>query len=88
MFFRKYLSWLFERRPSQQARRFKGIYLPLARSNEGLSDDQEYVNSAVKQVEDLLQHTELTANTRILDFGYGQGRFSIGLLAHTPNIKS
>lgn len=69
-----------------KSRRYKGLYLPLIRSAEGLSDDQEYVNSAVEQIDDLLQYCELTSNTQILDFGCGQGRLANGLLFRVPNI--
>ncbi len=77
---------LFHRKLSHQTRRYKGLYLPLARSNEGLSGDQEYVNSAVEQVDDLMQFCELKSNMHILDFGCGQGRLANGLLVRAPNI--
>lgn len=73
---------------SNKSRRYQNLFLPLVRSNEGLSDDQEYIKSAVGQVEALLQYCELTSDTHILDFGCGQGRFANGLLVRAPNIGS
>ena len=54
-----------------QARWFENIYLPSKRFNEKLSDDQAYVNSAVKQVDSLRNYCTLNKDTRILDFGCG-----------------
>jgi len=63
-----------------QARRFDNIYLPSKRFNEKLSDDHIYVNSAVEQVDSILNYCTLNKDTRILDFGCGQGRFANGLI--------
>lgn len=82
------LKRLTSRVLEHQARRYKSLYLPLVRSNEGLSDDQEYINSAIEQVNALLQFCELSSNTRLLDFGCGQGRFANGLLIRIPSIGS
>src|SRR5688572_17564926 len=73
---------------SQDARQHGNLFLPYNRSNEGLSDDQEYLGSAIEQVDELLQYCPLTGDTSILDFGCGQGRFANGLLASGKNIKS
>ena len=72
---------------SNEARKYKQLYLPLERSNEQLSGDEEYINSATEQVDDLSIYCDLTAETRVLDFGCGQGRFANGLLVRQPDIK-
>lgn len=62
------------------ARPYGLLHLPVTRSNEGLTDDQAFVDSALEQVRQLSRYTSFTAETQILDFGCGQGRFAIGLL--------
>lgn len=64
-----------------EARRFGSLYLPLARSNEGLADDLAYIESAKEQVGDLARYCSMGESISILDFGCGQGRFANGLLA-------
>lgn len=56
---------------------YEGLVLPRKRSNLGLRDEATYVASAVEQIEPLSDR--LKPNSRILDFGCGQGRFLIGL---------
>lgn len=73
--------------PADKCRRYGAINLPLTRSNEGLLGDVDYVNSATEQVDDLMKYTTIGANTRILDFGCGQGRFANGLLARSLEIS-
>ena len=68
------------------ARRYKGVYLPLHRANEHLNDDVEYINSAIQQIGVLEQYSPLSKNTRVLDFGCGQGRFANGLLLYYPEL--
>lgn len=68
------------------AQRYKHIYLPRFRSNENLSDDDAYINSALQQIESLQKYCVLTHKTRILDFGCGQGRLANGLLFTNPDI--
>lgn len=55
---------------------YKGLHFPQSRSNETLSDNEEYLRSGLHQVE-FLSYNELISNknnkTRVLDFGCGQG---------------
>jgi SAM-dependent methyltransferase len=69
-----------------KARRYKDGYLPIHRSNEHLTDDETYVNSALQQISELKQYSPLSQNTSILDFGSGQGRLAIGLLQCCPDL--
>ena len=70
------------------ARRYKDVYLPFLRSNEHLSDDENYVNSALWQISELKQYSPLSQKTSILDFGCGQGRLAIGLLLCCSDLGS
>jgi len=70
------------------ARRYKHVYLPLTRSNEHLTDDKAYVESALSQITELKEYCPLSKNTNILDFGSGQGRLAIGLLLNCPELGS
>ena len=83
----QYFSNLFFPDTSDQVRHYKGMHLPVTRSNEGLSDDLDYVNSALEQIDSLSQYCELTPHTRILDFGCGQGRLANGIILKIPNIE-
>ena len=82
-----FIRKLFLRGTSLKARAYKGIYLPFVRSNEGLSNDENYVNSALEQVRSLSSYCDLTSHTRVLDFGCGQGRFANGLILHESKIE-
>lgn len=73
--------------PLDQVRRYGSLNLPLIRSNENLSEDADYVNSAVEQVDELTRYTSIGASSRILDFGCGQGRFANGLLARALQVE-
>ena len=73
---------------SHQARQHGDLFLPISRSNEGLSDDLIYLGSAIEQIDELLQYCSLTSDSSILDFECGQGRFANGLLAHAITIKN
>lgn len=53
---------------------FKGLILPKARSNEGLSENEAYLHSGVEQIDYLVQNGLLRDHSYILDFGCGQGR--------------
>lgn len=71
---------------STQARQYGSTFLPVSRSNEGLSDDAAYLESAIEQVDELLRYCSLTSDSSVLDFGCGQGRFANGLLARAKCI--
>jgi len=53
---------------------FEGLKLPKTRSNQGLSNHKDYVNSGIEQINFLVQKQLITPNTEVLDFGCGQGR--------------
>ena len=69
-----------------QARPFGDVFLPLRRSNEGLSNDAAYVRSAIDQVQEVARHCPLVPASSVLDFGCGQGRFANGLVAGPVSI--
>ncbi|MEE2876900.1 MAG: class I SAM-dependent methyltransferase [Candidatus Neomarinimicrobiota bacterium] len=71
----------------RRARRYKNIYLPTKRSNEKLYDDESYINSVLEQIDFLNRYVDLNDNTRIIDFGCGQGRFANGLILKFPNLQ-
>lgn len=55
---------------------FKGLHLPVSRSNQGLSDNETYLNDTIKQI-----NTAFDCNLSdkcVLDFGCGQGRLLNG----------
>lgn len=58
---------------------YKGLYLPPFRENQGLSDNESYLQSAVKQLEVVQKYKAFTAHTQFLDFGCGQGRIANGI---------
>ena len=84
--FRNKLKYVLKKFRTLQARRYKHIYLPITRSNENLSDDEEYITSAIEQVESLQYYCNISQKTRVLDFGCGQGRFANGLLLTKPDL--
>lgn len=53
---------------------YEGIILPTTRSNEGLSDHKAYLDSGIEQIAFLKQNHLISKNSKILDFGCGQGR--------------
>lgn len=71
----------------QDAVRFRGLNLPVRRSNEALGDDEAFVDSAVDQVRQVSEYHPFGSGTRVLDFGCGQGRFAIGLLASGTEFR-
>ncbi|RHW74886.1 class I SAM-dependent methyltransferase [Colwellia sp. RSH04] len=69
-----------------EARIYKGLYLPLNRTNESLSNDVDYIQSSIEQVNSLSHFCSISKTTRLLDFGCGQGRLSNGFLASKTEI--
>lgn len=58
---------------------YKGLRLPKIRSNENLNNEKKYINSIIGQIDFLKAHNLFHENSRILDFGCGQGRLVNGL---------
>tara|TARA_B100001250_G_scaffold396288_1_gene402123 strand:+ start:99 stop:842 length:744 start_codon:yes stop_codon:yes gene_type:complete len=71
-----------------KAKKYKNLYLPYGRSNEALLNDKDYIDSAIQQVQSLEKYYEINSETKILDFGCGQGRFANGLLSTNKNFKT
>ena len=71
-----------------KAKKYKNIYLPYGRSNEALINDNDYIDSAIDQVKSLEQHYKINTETKILDFGCGQGRFANGLIITNKKFKT
>lgn len=65
---------------------YKGCYLPRVRSNESLSDNTTYLESAIEMVDGVDMFTRLEKTTNVLDFGSGQGRFANGLILSGKTI--
>lgn len=59
----------------------KGLNLPAphTRINEGVQDNEAYIQSGVEQIEHLIQLGLIWADTIMLDFGCGQGRIANAL---------
>ncbi len=66
---------------------YKGLYLPPFRENQGLSDNQEYLQSAVDQLEHLAKFGAFSKETSFLDFGCGQGRIVNGIQFKDLSLK-
>lgn len=75
----KHLSQWITGGGKDDAVRHQGLYLPRFRTNQDLSNNDRYVQSAVEQVQQLRDHCGLHDQSRLLDFGCGQGRLAIGL---------
>jgi SAM-dependent methyltransferase len=70
------------------AKPYRSVFLPYHRSNEDLSDDDKYIESAIQQIRTVQKHAKISAETSVLDFGCGQGRLAIGLLLEYPQLGS
>ena len=57
---------------------FEGLRLPKRRSNFGLNSEEAYIKSATDQIERIRPY--ISSDSRILDFGSGQGRILNGLV--------
>lgn len=71
-----------------KAKKYKNIYLPYSRSNEALINDNDYIDSAINQVKSLERYYKINTETKILDFGCGQGRFANGLITTNKSFKA
>ncbi len=67
--------------------RYNSLYLPNFRTNEALSNNVSYINSAIDQINFLMKNCKLDINSRMLDFGCGQGRILNGLEYSKKPIK-
>lgn len=68
------LSRIIGRKEPTEVEKFESLNLPTFRSNQGLNSNQEYLDSGVEQINFLKSENMLNDETRILDFGCGQGR--------------
>jgi SAM-dependent methyltransferase len=57
---------------------YKGVRLPVRRSNQALSNNQEYIEETKRQISMFLENS--TDGKTVLDFGCGQGRLLNGLI--------
>jgi len=55
------------------------LNIPKFKSNQGLNNTTDYINSGVSQINFLIQHSLLNKDTNLLDFGCGQGRIANSL---------
>lgn len=74
--------------PQMKAQLYEGLYLPGFRENQGLSEDDKYLESIKEQLDHLSDNFNFKSNTVILDFGCGQGRLANGLQAQNRPFKS
>lgn len=81
-----YISKRYWGLKSDQVSYYQGVFLPVIRSNEGLSDDQSYINSVREQLGSLSRYCQFTSQTNILDFGCGQGRLANGIILQNVAI--
>ena len=80
------LSKIFHFR-SNTAIHYQDLFLPDFRSNENLNNNSEYLQSAIEQVEHLEKLCNLSEDTKLLDFGCGQGRLVNGIQYLQKNIS-
>ena len=64
---------------------FEGLKLPLARSNQGMSDNKVYFSETKKQLE--VAFVGDSCEKKILDFGCGQGRLLNGFIYYNMGFK-
>jgi SAM-dependent methyltransferase len=85
---KKIFNFSLSNKSNLDAIKYKRCYLPRNRSNEELDDDNRYANSAIELVEALSKYTTIGSQTRILDFGSGQGRLATGLFLTKSRFAS
>jgi FkbM family methyltransferase len=73
---------------AEKSENIEGIILPEIRSNEGLSSHKEYIKSGIEQINFLKNEKLISEDTRILDFGCGQGRLLNSLKYSKTNFSS
>ena len=65
----------------------KGFNLPITRTNQGLNDNENYLNSSKEQIDHLVSLKLINETSNVLDFGSGQGRLVNGLKFANINIE-
>ena len=65
----------------------KGFNLPITRTNQGLNDNENYLNSSKEQIDHLVALNLINETSNILDFGSGQGRLVNGLKFADVKLK-
>ena len=65
--------------PYYKMESYKDLYLPPFRENQGLSKNEDYLQSAIDQLTHLNQISAFNKQTSFLDFGCGQGRIANGI---------
>ena len=78
---------LFNKEPKNFVK-YKNLILPTVRSNQGLQDNEVYLNSGVEQLDFLIKHNLINSDSEILDFGCGQGRLLNTLIYKNFAFKS
>ena len=84
---RKILRKLKTYRGQKDFIHFEGVNLSVSRSNENLSDNRSYLESGVEQINHLVKFELINDNTKILDFGCGQGRFLNSLIFNNTKFQ-
>lgn len=80
------LKKLFTTPAHKKSVAYKGLNLPVVRSNEGLAENDTYLQSGLEQIATLHKFSLLDEHTSILDFGCGQGRHANSLLYAKTSI--
>ncbi|MDC7997742.1 class I SAM-dependent methyltransferase [Gilvibacter sediminis] len=65
--------------PYYKRQQYQGVNLPSFRENQGLSENEDYLQSAVEQLESIQPHKAFSHELCFLDFGCGQGRIANGI---------
>ncbi len=76
---KKMVKSLLKKINSYRRDKYKGLNLPLFRTNEGLNNNEKYLISAIEQIDHLKSLNLINNSSKVLDFGCGQGRFVNGL---------
>lgn len=67
--------------------KYKSFNLPITRTNQGLNDNENYLNSSKEQIDHLVSLNLINESSNILDFGSGQGRLVNGLKFANVKVK-
>lgn len=82
------ISRVLHRISKFRAVKFSNVWLPKSRSlNFNLENNDDYINSALIQIEHLYTFLDKEREYRFLDFGCGQGRVANGLIYGKYNIS-
>ncbi len=72
--------------PHMKAVAYNELYLPPFRENQGLSNNETYIQSAIDQIVHLSQHYQFNKDSVVLDFGCGQARLVNGFKTLGTNL--